>query len=271
MTSELKDVSASRYPLIEYHLDYRQRELFHLNQACQDRAVSSAQYLTAMESLEGQLCHIRQVLLILHQHSNMLRGEILDCHRQLEQLSDIDAAIDQLIDNLRTHTINPAGMTSYPEARLGADRGGMQEPFKNSPIKYVWVRTCVTYLRYRTEYYDTRWPNDPHMGPKEGHWCPISHCYCNRQNGRAAHIVPFAMVKFSCAYLFGRNDSDGDRPNHLFDVRNRLLIHKGLEEALDRVQIMTVPCESEDRTSTRNLKVVVINKSVLIVEKKLCP
>ena len=242
-----------RIQLIEFHLDCRQSEVIHLNQARQGRAMSSVQYIMAMESLEGQICHIRRVLIILHQRSNMLRGEVLDCHRQLEQLRDIDMAIDQLINNLvRTYTIEPAGMTSHPEARCGGDREGMQEPFRKSLVQY----------------YNTREPNDPLTGPSEGHWCPISHCYHNRKNMRAAHIVPFAIGEFNCAYLFGRSDSDGDRPNHLFDVRNGLLIHEDLEEALDRVQLAIVPCESEEEISARNLKVVVMDKSIL---KKLRP
>ena len=68
----------------------------------------------------------------------MLRGEVLDWHRQLEQFRDIDATIDQLINTVvRTYyTIEPADMTSDPEPRCGGDSEEKQEPFKSLLVEY---------------------------------------------------------------------------------------------------------------------------------------
>ena len=221
--------------------------------------------------MEEQLTHLRIELIRLKHNSGMIRGMAIDQCRQLVAMNNIEASIEVLMDNLVCSVkIKLADWKSHPEVdSSGTDpREGQQSKFSQSLIKFYDVEReedkdeGECYETTKAETYSDIETDTPMVWssvrqqymkdkPPKLYWCPITQDYHEGEKMKAAHIVPLGIGEMNCVYLFGPNDRDenSEVQEHLFDRRNGLLIHRDMEEALDKARIAIVPCHDSGESA----------------------
>ena len=238
----------ARMRLTEFHLECRNLELQHLLNARKSGALKYPEFAGSRDLVEGQIRHMRLEIIALKRQEGILKGKLWDSRHFIQEQTDADVAVDQLMDNMiRTYNITPANPTSYPEHHKPKNkRDGHQSQFRRALIEF-----------YNAEHPGNATVNDP---DDCSYWCPISHKYFRSEYITAAHIVPFAIGETNCNYLFP--DDDMSPTGHLMHPGNGLLMLSSLEKAMDKARIAIVPAD-EMNPSARDLKVVVFDRTII--------
>jgi hypothetical protein len=100
---------------------------------------------------------------------------------------------------------------------------------------------------------------DPEGGTKPEHlWCPVVGELVNEGLMKCAHIVPFSYRNVA-NYVFGD-------PMHL-DIVNRpentLMVHKSVEDAMDRGKIAFAPVKGGSQSEVTEFRMVIIDPTIL--------
>jgi hypothetical protein len=91
-------------------------------------------------------------------------------------------------------------------------------------------------------------------------WCPVMKKMVLDRYIIAAHIVPYSIGEVNAAYLFGLDQEKGYEA--IWDNRNGLLLHEGIEKAFDAARVIIV----QDEEDPNELKLVVMDDSLMDVE-----
>ncbi|KAK0654247.1 hypothetical protein DIS24_g5365 [Lasiodiplodia hormozganensis] len=67
-------------------------------------------------------------------------------------------------------------------------------------------------------------------------WDPVRHVWAPSSRMRAAHILPYSLSNQVLNVIFGEEDAE-----HLFDIRNCILLSASVEQALDKGAFVFVP------------------------------